>query len=195
MQKGETYETNILVVCTIIRLQTQMNIEYRLAEIKDIDKILSFYDVIIDVQKDEESSAEWTKDVYPSKDIIEDHIKYDKMYLGIIGDDIVSAGILALKEDEIYDGVKWKYKLDPAVIHLLAVNPNYRGLGYARKMVDFLIDEARKQNRKVIHLDALKENTRAQKMYEKLGFDLVEIKPVYYEDTGDHEAYLYELKI
>ena len=172
-----------------------MDIEYRLAKLNDVDDILDFYDLIIDAQKDEESSAEWTKGIYPSRDIIEDHIKHDKMYLGIIDGDIVSAAALALKEDEIYEGVHFKYLIDPAVIHILAVNPKYRGLGYARKMVDFLIDEARKQNRKVIHLDALKENTRAQLMYEKLGFDLVEIKPVYYVDTGDHDAYIYEKKI
>jgi ribosomal protein S18 acetylase RimI-like enzyme len=49
--------------------------------------------------------------------------------------------------------------------------PDYRGLGWGRKTMAFLEDAARELNVTALHLEVMRENTRAMDLYRKLGFE------------------------
>lgn len=166
----------------------------RIASIGDFDKIYKFYDEVIESQKTDKYSAYWTKDVYPSKEDLINHINNNEMFIGLDGDEIASAGVLTYKEDPIYHGGKWTITNDDdiCVIHLLAVHPKYRGKGYSNDFIQYLIEIARQNNSKAIHLDVYLGNDRASEMYLKNGFAYRGRIEVYYEDTGNMQADLYE---
>jgi len=49
--------------------------------------------------------------------------------------------------------------------------PDYRGRGWGRKTMAFLEDAARELNVTALHLEVMRENTRAMDLYRKLGFE------------------------
>ncbi len=56
----------------------------------------------------------------------------------------------------------------------LAIDPDYRGLGIGEKLVAYHMENAKTFQRKKIELDVAETNPRAKKLYEKIGFILVE---------------------
>ncbi len=58
-----------------------------------------------------------------------------------------------------------------AFIALVGTLSDYRGKGYAQKLINEFIYDCRKLKINGIHLYAVKENTAAISMYEKIGFE------------------------
>lgn len=166
--------------------------QFKIATIDDLNKLLDFYNLIIYQQQFDEYHPMWTKDIYPSKDDIKNHILNNKFYYLQENNEIVCALAFMLSEEEMYKKAKWTIKEDVAVIHLLAVNPKYRKLGNGQKIIYYVLED-NKGLYKTIHLDVMLTNLSAKKLYEKLGFRFVERLEVYYEDTGKCQADLFEL--
>ena len=168
--------------------------EKRIADIKDLNKIYKFYDDVIKQQEFDEYSPEWTKDVYPSIDDLKTHLENNDFYIALIDDEIVSCGALTFKEDEMYKNAGWSKNFNDdeiCVLHLFATHPKYRLKGYSKEMLEYLINIAGKHS-KAIHIDVVKGNISAKKLYEKVGFKYCGQFKVWYEDTGDMIADLYE---
>ena len=161
--------------------------KYRTAETEELCKLKKMYDDVIDHQSEDEYGAGWTKDVYPSRDDLERHLKEDLVY--VIDDDgeFRGAGIISLHEDEMYKNAPWSRKLadeEVAVLHLFTIHPEYRGKGYAKDFLRYMILETGKTS-KAIHIDVVKGNLSAFKTYERCGFHCIGEFGVWYEDTGD----------
>ncbi len=156
------------------------------AEKKDLEKLYSFYNAVIDQQEFDIYKPDWTKDVYPSRNDLLRHLEEDKVYLIKDGDEIVASGIVSLKEDPIYKGGPWTKTFEDdeiAVLHLFAVHPAYRRRGLALDLLKHIIEESKKTS-KAIHMDVVKGNKGAYDLYVKAGFVHVGEYEVYYEDTG-----------
>ena len=157
--------------------------------------IMSFYYDIIEDIGDSDDSAGWTKDVYPSPDLIKEYIDKGELYAAMEDEKIVGAMVLNHEYNDEYKNCKWPTKADDdevIVIHLLGVHPSYRRKGCARQLVRFAMDHARQNRQKVIRLDVLKGNIIAEKMYPDMGFRYLETLPLFYEDIGWKEFELYE---
>lgn len=66
----------------------------------------------------------------------------------------------------------------------LAVDPDFRNLGIATKLIDML-NKSLNSNCTVISLEVKKDNARAYVLYEKLGFKVRRIRKKYYDDGSD----------
>ena len=96
--------------------------EFRNATLNELQAIYELYNDVIDHQQYDTYGADWTKDVYPSRKDIEDHLKDDIVYVVIEEDRYAGAGIITLHEDPIYKNAIWSSKhLDEevAVLHLM----------------------------------------------------------------------------
>ena len=156
------------------------------AQSKDLERLYSFYDEVIAHQKLDEYSPEWTKDVYPSRNDLESFIENDSFYFVEEDQDIAAACVIRLHEDEIYLNANWSRKFEEneiAVLHLFAVHPSFRRKGYSDKLLKYMIEDNRNKV-KTIHLDVLKGNLPAFRLYEKIGFTYIGEYEVYYPDTG-----------
>ena len=158
--------------------------------------IKSFYDDIIEDLKDAKYSPGWKKDIYPSSDDLKQAIEHETLYVGIENHQIVASMVFNHDYNEGYRHVKWSIDVSDEqlyVVHILAVHPDYMNQGYARKMLEYVIDHAKKNHMRTIRLDILQGHIPAKKSYTKIGFKYVDTIAMYYEDTGltYYECYEY----
>lgn len=80
-------------------------------------------------------------------------------------------------------------------IHLLniAVAPEFRGLGLARRLMTVMLAMGRKSGVDTVFLEARGSNRPAIQLYRSLGFETAGTRPDYYEDGED--AVMMTLKI
>lgn len=72
-----------------------------------------------------------------------------------------------------------------ASIALLAVDSPFQGMGAGTKLIDALRQECIGEGIGRMQLEARVTNTRAVKLYERLGFRCTQILPSLYSDGGD----------
>ena len=168
------------------------------AEQIHFDSIIKFYYDLIESMRDAEFRPKWEKDVYPTRDFIQNSIKNGELYIGIIDGDIVGAMVINQENNDGYHAVKWNVQADNgeiAVLHILAVSPRRQRQGLAKKMVDYAINACKSNGIKALRLDVLISNVPAQKLYAEHGFAYIATVQLYYEDTGLMDFMLYELPL
>ncbi|WP_051350593.1 MULTISPECIES: ribosomal protein S18-alanine N-acetyltransferase [Caloramator] len=79
--------------------------------------------------------------------------------------------------------------IDEGHITNIAVHPEFRGAGFGEKLVDVLIDEAKRRNINAMTLEVRVSNLPAINLYKKKGFTCVATRKGYYQDTGE-DAYI-----
>ena len=72
-------------------------------------------------------------------------------------------------------------------VHILnvATHPDDRRKGHARRLLDHVLDFARRKGCRFVTLEVRKSNTGAQTLYESLGFKPIGVRPHYYADDGE----------
>ncbi len=88
--------------------------------------------------------------------------------------------------------VAWLLPPDTHLLNL-AVSPEWRGLGYAKKLVRKLIDVSLKAKCERIFLEVRKSNQSAIDLYQSLGFYIEHTRPQFYENGED--AYFMQLNL
>lgn len=167
----------------------------RKASLEDLEALCDFYQQVCEDQKTDQYSPDWHWGVYPSKEILENFLKKAQIIIAIEGSKVVSAGVLTDGEDPNYAHVAWKNKLDDkkiTVLHLFAVSQKERGQGIAGKILTEFDNFAGDADYSAIHLDVMKGNIPAEKLYQKHGFEFAEEATIHYEDDGDTQAMMYE---
>ena len=170
----------------------------RIADPCRIEEVLAFYYEVIDAIGNDVNSVRWTKDVYPSRQLLLEALGNGELMTGEDEGGIIAAMILNQNCSEEYGTVLWPLKAEPedvSVIHALAVHPEKRRNGYARAMVQEALALAEENHRRAVRLDVLKGNTPAEALYAGMGFVHVGTIPMYYEDTGTAEFLLFELPL
>lgn len=170
----------------------------RLATIGDIEKIMQNYEIMTDVPGQVEAGAGWVKGIYPDYDMIETAINAQEYYVYEHEGKIVGGMIINELSTEGYDKANWQIEAQNGEfisIHALGVMPEVRGMGIAKKIVNFAISYAQENNYKAIRIDVYGVNEAGKKLYPSLGFVLVDTIELYYEDTGLAEYLMYEYVI
>lgn len=99
---------------------------------------------------------------------------------------------LWVAETKYTDGVKhvvgmivvWVI-LDEAHIATLAVHPNFRRQGIAKKLLNICLIDAIKRGLRVATLEVRASNQAAQELYKDFGFVIAGRRPKYYRDNNE----------
>ncbi len=75
--------------------------------------------------------------------------------------------------------------VDEAHVATVASHPDYRGCGLGEWLMVALLDKAQERGARVATLEVRASNLPAQKLYDKLGFDVVGMRRKYYRDGED----------
>ena len=115
----------------------------------------------------------WESGIYPCEQTVVEKIEKGEQYIAYIGPFV--GGAFVFNEDPAgdYSAGEWKQNLkkgEYAVIHTLAVNHSFYGRGYAKEMVNYCIDLAKKLGYKSIRVDVVPDNYPARSLYEGMGF-------------------------
>jgi ribosomal-protein-alanine N-acetyltransferase len=80
--------------------------------------------------------------------------------------------------------VVW-FIIDEAHIATIAVHPEHRGRGIARKLLTTAIKEIIQQGFEIATLEVRAQNLAAQNLYREFGFQVVGARPRYYRDNNE----------
>lgn len=85
--------------------------------------------------------------------------------------------------------------LDEATLFNIAVSPTYQGKGYAKQLLNYLIDQLKQRHIQTIWLEVRQSNHIAQQLYTSLGFNQVTIRKNYYPlpEGGKEDAIIMAL--
>lgn len=167
---------------------------FRKAEKVDFYKIRSLYWNLIDQDQDDPSFPHWKKEIHPSDEMILDSIDKGDLYVLADGEKIAACVIANDEKVEGYADAPWQVDSDDIIVlHVLAVHPDHRGKGLARRLVENVIEQERKAGKKALRLDVIENNTTAERLYQKLGFRYIQTKTLYYDVVGEMTFKLYEL--
>jgi len=75
--------------------------------------------------------------------------------------------------------------LDEAHIATIAVHPEFRGQGIATRLMDSVMREAFRLEARLATLEVREQNTAAQRLYQRFGFNIVGLRPRYYKDNQE----------
>ena len=167
----------------------------RLADELDFESIMNNYKIMSEAPGQLEAGAGWVVGIYPDDEMIKSAIANNEYF--VVEEEGTIYGGMSLNTEftEGYEKVKWKSDAQEGEflsIHALGVMPEARGRGFAKQLVHFAIDYAKKHFYKAIRIDVYAVNVAAKKLYPSLGFDFVDQLELYYEDTGLADYLMYE---
>ena len=146
----------------------------RFAAPSDLPQVLEIYDAIL---TQEESGGpvytNWRRGKYPTADTARSALEAGTLYVGESGSalwGVVNLNGIQLPE---YALIPWTLSANEdqvGVIHTLCIHPGQRGSGYARQMVAFCEEEARRLGKNVMRLDTWEHNLPANRLYPSLGY-------------------------
>ena len=166
---------------------------FRKAEKEDFYKIRALYWTLIDQEQDEPSFPHWKEGIHPSDGMLQDSIATGQLYVLSDGDEIAACVIANDEKVDGYSDAPWQVDSNEVmVLHVLAVHPDHRGKGLARRLVENVIEQERKAGKKALRLDVIENNTTDEKLYQKLGFRYIQTKTLYYDVVGEMTFKLYE---
>ena len=167
---------------------------FRKAEKEDFDKVRSLYWTLIDREQDDPSFPHWKKGIHPSDEMIRNSIDKEELYVLADGDTVAACVIANGEKVDGYLDVPWQIDSEEVIVlHVLAVHPDQRGKGLARRLVENVIEVERTAGKKAVRLDVIENNVAAEKLYQKLGFQYIQTKTLYYDVVGEMTFKLYEL--
>lgn len=141
-----------------------------LAELKYLEICIQIINAGKEYQK-EQGFVQWTDD-YPNKDTIYDDIKSKKGY--VLKVDGVIAGYMCIDFDgePAYNEIqgKWRTEEPYAIIHRMAFNKNFRGMGLARITFKLIEELCIKNNVRNIRIDTDSLNEHMQYILERNGY-------------------------
>lgn len=138
-----------------------MNISLRKMEERDIDRVL-------EIEKKSFSSP-WPR----------------KSFEFEINSNLMARYIIVERAGYILGYIGLWFMVDESHVVSIAVDPKYRGNGIGGMLMSAGVVESIAAGMNAMTLEVRKSNMAAKKLYEKLGFNSVGIRPKYYEDNKE----------
>lgn len=147
--------------------------DIRPATADDLPRIEQIYDAIHTAEETGAASVGWARGVYPTRATAQAAL--DDGALFVLEDDgvLVAAGRINHEQVPVYAAVPWQYAAPPEqvlVLHTLVVDPTIARHGYGTQFVRFYARRARALGCTVLRIDTNAKNTRARRLYARLGF-------------------------
>mgnify|MGYP003290749366 CR=1 FL=1 len=142
--------------------------KFEKAKEADKEEILQLYRSLVGT-----TYCAWTDD-YPSPRDIEGDMSRNALFcLRDKEHDII--GVISIDKDEAVEILPcWSKQLQPsAELSRLGVKAEYQNKGIARKLLQYGMEELKKQGKKSVHFLVCKTNQKAIRSYDKLQFDIV----------------------
>ena len=138
----------------------------------------------------EDGIFQWNEH-YPNKLAFEKDLKRDELYVLELDQTVVGSITISTLKDAEYEPIAWLTEdSNQRYIHRVAVHPAYQGKGWARHLMDFAEDLAKKEGAVSVRLDTFSQNQRNQRFYEARGYQRLE--SIYFPKQSEHPFYCYE---
>lgn len=158
--------------------------EFGMASKEDANTILELYHSVLGTPY-----CRWSME-YPLPENIEEDLAENGLFCLRDNGEIIAA-ISIDNDKEVAAFPCWSKELQPSIeLSRLCVRKDYQGKGLASKMIEYMMEYARKNGIKSIHYLVSKYNLTAQKAYSRLAFNLVDECHIYEDDFFCYEKEL-----
>lgn len=150
----------------------------RKATKNDIDSIEKIYEVIHNEEERGLVVIGWIRNVYPTRKTAEDGLARGDLFVLEDEGTIVAAAVINQIQVEEYRYAAWKHSVKDAevmILHALVVDPYQKSKGYGKAFVAFYENYAKQHNCVTLRMDTNVRNTRARNLYQKLGYEEIDI--------------------
>lgn len=150
--------------------------EIRVAEAQDLDETMELYVRASDAMAGTPHDAHWRRGLHPRREDIDSAFESGSLLIGVSDETIVAATILNHDLDdavEVFGDVTWDVEAAGdilSVLHMLVVDPDARGQGLGRQLLENCIRRARDEGCRGMRLDVVATNLSAISLYEQEGF-------------------------
>jgi len=162
--------------------------KFRIAVEADINYIMSIIKQA-QVYFKENGINQWQNN-YPNFETIENDISNKKGYVLLKDNSIVGTSAVAFDREKTYEAIykgQWISNNEYAVVHRIAVDSNYKGLGLASVIIKNIEEICLNKGVHSIKIDTHEENVSMQKLLHKNEFQYCGI--IYLEDKSKRIAY------
>ena len=134
---------------------------------------VKFYEKEVKYLEETVNYPRWERGVYPCELTVVEKIEMGEQYIGYIGPFV--GGAFVFNEDPAGDFSvgEWKQDLkegEYAVIHTMAINHSFYGMGNGKQIIEYCIALAKKSGYKSIRVDVVPDNYPARSLFERMGF-------------------------
>ncbi|MBW6409632.1 GNAT family N-acetyltransferase [Clostridium weizhouense] len=127
---------------------------------------------------------------YPNIETIREDISNKNSYVLLKDNNIIGTAMLSFDGEKTYEYIyqgAWVSDNKYAVVHRIAIDDNYKGLGIAKLIIENIEKICLNKNIHSIRIDTHKDNVSMQKMLKKNGFKYCGI--IYLEDKSERIAF------
>ncbi len=174
---------------------------FQRANEQDFPVIQNFYwNVAESIHKNNVNSENlgWEKGIYPSDEFLLKSLANGELYTLTESGSLYACVVLNGEWNDGYNGCPWSVECAPEEVlvpHALAVAPALQGMGIGKAVVKNILEFAKAEKKKAVRLDVLGACKAAERLYTACGFQFIEAKNMFYEDTGWTEYKMFEFKL
>lgn len=157
-----------------------MTVRIRKATVADLDAIEAIYDRIHTEEECGRTSIGWVRDIYPVRATAEAALDADELFAAEEDGAVVGAAIINQTQPGAYEGAPWRYNAPDdsiTMLHTLVIDPLAKGRGLGTAFVAFYEKYAAQRGCPFLRMDTNEKNTAARRLYNKLGYREVAIRP------------------
>jgi len=109
---------------------------------------------------------------YPNEAIFQRDIDLNQLWIAKVEASITGVAAITMDQEPDYAQVGWDIHEPAIVVHRLAVDPAFRGLGIARALMEKAEEVAIERGVPVLRVDTNTQNEATQRLFPKLGYKL-----------------------
>ena len=161
----------------------------------DVPAVTAIYEALLDREERGELSTGWIRGVYPTEQTALDALAAGTLYVLEDWGRVAAAAKLDQNQMAQYSQCTWRHDAPPEqvlVLHTLVVDPTVKGKGYGKELLHLAEEWAKSAGYRKLYLETHTNLSVALKLYEKMGFHLIE-KPCRTQHSTMNRFYLKEL--
>ena len=130
----------------------------------ELDEVFAlFEEAIADMHARE--LYQWTWGRYPREEILREDVSLGRLYRMDTEEGLAAVFAVCVGQGPEYDGVPWRYGVNPACLHRVALRPALSGRGHGREIVAFAMEQGRRLGCDCFRVDTYGQNARALRLF------------------------------
>jgi ribosomal protein S18 acetylase RimI-like enzyme len=144
--------------------------QIRLATLQDLTALMALVRRVVPLMRSA-GNLQWDEN-YPNEVVFERDIDLRQLWIAEIGPDIAGIAAITMDQEPDYAQVGWDISEAAIVVHRLAVDPAFRGVGVASSLMQTAERIAADRAISVVRVDTNTRNAATQRLFPKLGYQL-----------------------
>lgn len=164
----------------------------------DIAAVSDIFDDIHTAEELGKVEIGWARDVYPTRNTAEAALERGDLFVAEAEGMIIGTAIINQQQVDVYKDAKWQYDVpddEVMVLHTLVISPRVTGKGYGRKFVGYYEAFARSHGCRYLRIDTNERNVNARALYQKLGYEEIDMVPCVFNGIEGVHLVLLEKKL